>query len=285
MYAAILNMRTMNLKHILHENNFRFSKAYGQNFITDENLLRAIVQDAGVFESDEVLEIGTGGGTLTLQIARQVRHVVTYEIDTALQPVLAQMFQGYSNITSKFQDVMKVPLSEIEQNFEGNYHVIANLPYYITTPIMMKLIEESKRMQSMTVMVQKEVAERICAAAGSKEYGAISAVIALYGGAKITRIVNRQLFYPVPNVDSAVLHIRFSNGYSGDRAAVSRVIHQSFGMRRKTLVNNLISAYGWERSKAEQLLQALNWNTMVRAEQLTVADFIQLTQKIKEFEG
>ena len=182
--------------------NIRFNKKFGQNFITDKNLLAAIVADAGVTSADVVWEIGAGAGTLTLALAEKAKEVVAFEIDEELRPVLSVTLKDKPNVTVVYEDFMKT-----DRETPASFKVVANLPYYVTTPILMRLLESAKRPESVTVMVQKEVAERLVAAPGTEEYGAITASMALVANAKITRIVGRQNFTPPPNVDSAVVRV------------------------------------------------------------------------------
>ena len=160
----------MEITKVLKDNNFSFNHKFGQNFITDNNFLESVVKDTGINNEDEVLEIGTGAGTLTRVISQNAKKVVTYEIDKKLTEVLNTTLQNLENVTLRMKDVMSVSLEEIESDFAGGYHMIANLPYYITTPIIFKFIE-SQKLKSLNIMVQKEVAERITAKPNSKDYG------------------------------------------------------------------------------------------------------------------
>ena len=165
---------------ILFQSGFTFKKKFGQNFLTDNNLLRAIVQDAGVDENTTVLEIGAGAGALTRMLAEKAKRVLSYEIDRDLKPVLERTLAGCENAEVVFRDFMREDLKKLEQEL-GEYRVVANLPYYITTPVVMRFIEEAKRCRCVCVMVQEEVAERFCASAGTPEYGAVTAAIARRG--------------------------------------------------------------------------------------------------------
>ena len=197
----------MQLKDVLIKNGFHFNKRFGQNFLTDKNLLSSIVEKAGIKETDTVIEIGVGGGTLTSAIAQRAKRVIGFEIDTNLKPVLAETLAGLDNVEIIYQDVMKMPTEQIEKLVGGRFSVVANLPYYITTPILMKFIEESDMVDSVTVTIQEEVADRLCAKAGSEEYGAITAAIDVVGTAEKIIRIDRKMFYPSPNVDSAVVKI------------------------------------------------------------------------------
>ena len=173
------------IREVLAKNAFRFNKKFGQNFITDTNLLDAITADAGITADDTVLEIGPGAGTLTARLAASAGKVIAYEIDENLKPVLAETLEGLGNVEVVFKDVEKASDAEIAEKTGAKYKLVANLPYYITTPVIMRFLECGNRPESITVMVQKEVGDRLVAKAGSAEYGAITAAVALEGEAKI----------------------------------------------------------------------------------------------------
>ena len=219
--------------------NHQFKKKFGQNFISDKNLLFAICNDADVGEDDEVLEIGAGAGALTEAISQKAKKIVSYEIDRSLEEHLLSL--GLKNVKFVFGDIMNFEIDDIEKDFEGDYKMIANLPYYITTPIIFKFLKDSKRISSLTIMVQKEVAERIVAQVGEIDYGVLSIMTNFYGQAKINRIVSRQMFYPQPNVDSAVVTINIDREkYKDiDGEKFYNFVKTAFSMRRKTLKNNL----------------------------------------------
>ena len=184
------------MNDLLKKYDFKFNKSFGQNFIFDTNLLRAIASDADIDKSTQVLEIGTGAGTLTKILGDMAKSVVSYEVDKNLKPVIEENLFGVTNVQVKFGDILEQSINSIEQNFSGEYKMVANLPYYITTPIIFKFLEQSTNLKTMVIMVQKEVAERLCASEGSANYGAITASIKLWGSAKITRIVKRNMFDP-----------------------------------------------------------------------------------------
>ena len=258
--------------------DFKFNKKYGQNFIFDTNLLTAIVKDSGVNKDDDVLEIGPGAGTLTKIIAQNCKSVTSYEIDENLKDILQQNLSNISNSKIIFADALKTDIKQIENNFSGNYKIIANLPYYITTPLLFKFIEQTKKVDSITVMVQKEVGERLIAKPNSKDYGIITIMLDFYGNTKITRQVNRKMFTPSPNVDSCVVRVDLQkNKYSCDEKMFSKIVHASFAMRRKTLVNNLSSGLGVSKEFVSSLLQKADISQTARAESLTTADFVKLT--------
>ncbi len=253
--------------------NHNFKKKYGQNFISDLNLINAIVQDAKVTKLDDVLEIGAGGGSLTQILSQNAKKVISYEIDNDLKDHLLSL--NLNNTTFKFEDIMKVSIDEIEKDFINNYKVVANLPYYITTPLIFKFLTNSKKITSLTIMVQKEVAERIIAQCGDKDYGVLSIMIQFYGNAKITRLVSRKMFFPQPSVDSAVVNIDIKNNFSNiDSQKFYRFIQGCFSMRRKTLKNNLLHNFNINIHELEGLLGANVLSN--RAENLSLENFIEI---------
>lgn len=273
----------MSLAQILSECGFSFEKRFGQNFLTDVNLLDAIAADANA-DGMTVLEIGTGAGTLTAALAKRAKRVVSYEIDKNLMPVLARTLAGLDEkVEVIFRDVMKESDEELDKILGGDYVFAANLPYYITTPVIMRFIERARKPKSITVMVQKEVGERLIAAPGTPEYGAVTAAVALEGSAKITRIVPRTMFMPRPNVDSCVVRIDLDGRFAdADKAAAKKFIRAAFAMRRKTLVNNICAQFGQKRERAEKLLTRCGFDVRVRGEKLGVEDFIALSEAAKE---
>lgn len=270
-----------NVNQILRDNEFRFNKQFGQNFITDSNLLKAIVFDSGVTECDTVLEIGTGAGTLTKAIADVAKRVVSFEVDRNLLPILERTLIGYDDkVELIFKDIMRVADDELDEILGGEYRLIANLPYYITTPIIMRFLERVNKPKSITIMVQKEVAERLTARAGTADYGAITVAVDLVGTARIDRIVKKEMFMPSPKVDSAVVTIDVLDKYKGvDIAKVKKVLKSAFAMRRKTLSNNLM-ALGLSREKANESIRSLGLDERIRGEMLTTEQFIALTKAI-----
>ena len=272
----------MQLKEVLIKNGFHFNKRFGQNFLTDTNLLRSIVEKAGITENDTVVEIGVGGGTLTRAIAEKAKRVIGFEIDTNLKPVLAETLSGLSNVEIIYKDVMKMKTEDIESLIGGRFSVVANLPYYITTPILMKFIEESDMVDSITVTIQEEVADRLCSEAGSSEYGAITASIDAVGNAQKIMRIDRKMFYPSPNVDSAVVKIQIDkNKYDiKDMLAYRAVVKTAFLSRRKTLVNNLMMSFKIDRQTAEDIVISVKGDALVRGETLNTEDFVRLQEEI-----
>ncbi len=271
------------VKEILAENNFGFKKKFGQNFITDKNLLESIVSLAEVKKDDTVIEIGCGAGTLTRVLAGAAKRVIAYEIDTSLQPVLAETLAGLDNVEVVFRDFLKVNLKGEEENL-GGYKVVANLPYYITTPLIMKICEQSKKCLSLTVMVQEEVADRLCAKENTPEYGSITAAIALRASAKIVKRVPRTAFIPRPNVDSAVVNLIIEDGRLPikDKETYKKVVRAAFLSRRKTLVNNIMVVFGLPRAEAEEVVKKAGIDIKARGETLSPEKFALLSDIISK---
>lgn len=246
--------------------DFKFNKKFGQNFISDKNLLNAIVKDSGVSLNDEVLEIGTGAGTLTTAIASRVKRVVTYEIDKKLTEFLQEKFKDISNIQLIMADCLKQDIKNIEANFEGEYFIIANLPYYITTPLIFKFLEETSKAKVITIMVQKEVAQKIISKTNNNNYGILSVMLQYYCDVKITRIVKKQMFTPSPKVDSAIVRLERKKGVTYNEK-FSKFVAGCFGMKRKTLVNNL-TKIGFDKEKILTIFNTLKLEPNIRAESL-----------------
>lgn len=266
------------MDNILKENNFTFKKQFGQNFISDKNLLKAIVREGGIEPTDEVLEIGPGAGSLTEELLNSAKRVVSYEIDRDLIPILTEKFSSYNNFKLINMDIMKEDIKDIESHFEGEYVLVANLPYYITSPIIFKFLKSATRLKSLYIMVQKEVGERMCASKSSKDYGVFSVIVDSYSYPEITRIVPRKMFYPEPNVDSCMIKLSIDKDkYKiNDRSAFESFIKASFAMRRKKLSNNLEIILNIKKSKIEEILSSLDFNPSVRAEELETSDFIAI---------
>ena len=243
--------------------------------------MQGIVDDAGVTKSDTVVEIGAGAGTLTRVIAEKAGRVIAFEIDRSLEPVLNSTLEGFDNVEVIYDDVTKWTEAEFDALTAGEYKVVANLPYYITTPLLFMLLDRKKPPVSLTVMVQKEVAERICATEKKGDYGALSVSVGVRADAVITRIVGREKFTPPPNVDSAVVRIdvRGVTGAEDDKTLFS-LIRVAFAMKRKTLVNNLSAGYGMNKEAAAKLLESVGLDPRARAEELSIAKFVELADEI-----
>lgn len=273
-------MEDKNVKSVLSECGFSFKKQFGQNFITDDALLDSIVEGSGA-EGSFVVEIGCGAGTLTRALARRAQFVRSYEIDKSLRPVLSRTLAGVENAEVIFADFLKLRLDEIEKDLPP-YRVVANLPYYITTPLIMMIAEHSQKCLSMTVMVQEEVADRLCATAGTPEYGAITASVALCATCRKVMRVGREKFFPSPNVDSAVVRIDFERGRLSvaDEDMYKRTVRAAFSSRRKTLENNLCKEFSLSREQVRDVFSACNIDAMTRGEKLSPEQFAVLSVAI-----
>jgi len=269
---------------ILNKYDFKFNKAYGQNFIFDTNFLKSFV-DGIIDKETEVLEIGPGAGTLTGILCEYAKRVVSYEIYRDLEPILKEYLSKYDNSEIVFGDIMKFNIEDIEANFKGKYTMVANLPYYITTPIIFKFLENAKNLQSMIIMVQLEVAERLVAKSGSKDYGAITPAIDYRANAKIIKRVSRKMFTPVPNVDSAIVKIDFiENKYQIDSTEIlDETIKSAFAMRRKTLENNLKTTFKLSSDTIQEIFSKLGFQPQIRGEKLNTEDFVKLSNEIKKY--
>ena len=271
------------LRSVLEKHGFHFKKQFGQNFISDTNLLKSIVEASGIDENTTVVEIGCGAGTLTRALAESAKKVYAFDIDRDLQPVLAETLAGLDNVEVIFRDFNKLDLKEFEKEIE-EYTVVANLPYYITTPLVTKLLEESDKVQGLSIMVQEEVAERFCAKEDTAEYGSITAAIALKGSAKIVKRVSRNLFYPRPNVDSAVVKITFERGRIAVKSekAYRTTVKCAFLNRRKTLENNLVNFFKITREQAKTALEKAGVDEKARGETLSPQAFGLLADVLLE---
>ncbi|MDE7205053.1 MAG: 16S rRNA (adenine(1518)-N(6)/adenine(1519)-N(6))-dimethyltransferase RsmA [Lachnospiraceae bacterium] len=271
---------------VLQKYNFNFQKKYGQNFLIDANILEKIIAAAGVNENDCVLEIGPGIGTMTQYLCENAREVVAVEIDKKLVPILEQdTLSAYDNITIINEDILKVDINAIvqEKNNGKPVKVVANLPYYITTPIIMGLFESHVPLESITIMVQKEVAERMQVGPGTKDYGALSLAVQYYAKPEVMMTVPASCFMPRPNVDSAVIKLtRHDNPpvTVSDEKLMFDIIRASFNQRRKTLVNGLGNAAGLEIKKEQvsSALEKMGLSPAIRGEALTLGDFAVLTE-------
>ncbi len=271
------------LKGVLARHGFNFKKQFGQNFISDTNLLNSIVDLSGVDKNSTVVEIGCGAGTLTRVLSQKAGRVFAFEIDRALQPVLAETLSGCENTEVIFKDFEKVNLKQFESQ-TGEYIVVANLPYYITTPLITRFLDEGERVKSLVIMVQEEVAERLCAKENTPEYGAITAAIALRASAKIIKRVPKTMFYPRPKVDSAVVKIDFKDGRIAvkDKKLYRDTVRCAFLNRRKTLENNLVNYFKISRECARDVLSKAQVPDKARGETLSPAQLAKLADILFE---
>lgn len=269
---------------ILQKYNFYFQKKFGQNFLVDTNVLDKIISSAEITREDCVLEIGPGIGTMTQYLAESAAEVVAVEIDKALIPILEETLSEYDNVTVINDDILKVDINKIvEEKNEGRpIKVVANLPYYITTPIIMGLFESQVPLKSITIMVQKEVADRMQVGPGTKDYGALSLAVQYYAKPEIVANVPPNCFIPRPNVGSAVIRLtRYENPpvKVEDEQKMFALIRASFNQRRKTLVNGLNNAEGLNVSKERvaEVLEEMGLSATVRGETFTLEQFARLS--------
>lgn len=292
-----------NIKHLYNPTNtleiikkygFGFQKRFGQNFLIDGNVVEKIVREAGITKDDFVLEIGPGIGTMTQILCENAREVAAVEIDKNLIPILAETLAPYDNVTVINEDILKVDVRKLaeEKNYGRPIKVVANLPYYITTPIIMGLFESHVPLESITIMVQKEVAQRMQVGPGTKDYGALSLAVQFYADAQIVLKVPASCFMPRPNVDSAVIKlVRHEDApvKVKDEQFMFRVIRAAFNQRRKTLANSLAnsselngSGHACTREDVTTALEAMGLPAGIRGEALTLAQFGELADRLVE---
>ncbi len=271
-------------KAIIDSYSFSFQKKFGQNFLVDSNVLENIIEKAGITEDDLVLEIGPGIGTMTQYLCESAREVVAIEIDETLIPILNYTLEDYDNVEIINDDALKTDIEKIVKKKNGGkpIKVVANLPYYITTPIIMGLLEGKAPIESITIMVQKEVAERMQTGPGSKDYGALSLAVQYYADANILMTVPASCFMPRPKVDSSVIKLDIYDKPPADvcdEEMMFKIIRASFNQRRKTLVNGLKNASNlpFTKEEIEESIEKLGEDVRVRGEKLTLEQFAKLT--------
>ena len=278
-------------KAVLERHGFTFKKSFGQNFLTDTNILQKIVDTAEIDKNVNIIEIGPGIGALTEFLAENAAEVVAFEIDERLVPILEDTLRDHDNIKVINEDVLKADLQTRVKEFKNPnlpIKVVANLPYYITTPILMHLIESKIPFAEFVVMMQKEVADRISAEPNTKAYGSLSIAVQYYMTAKVAFVVPRTVFVPAPNVDSAILKMKRREQplvEVKDEDFFFRVSKISFVHRRKTLWNNLTSHFGKSeevKAKLEQALENANIKPSIRGEALSIPDFARLSDALSE---
>lgn len=273
-------------KFIMNKYNITANKNYGQNFLIDENTVSQIVEKAEVNKNDLVIEIGPGLGTLTQYLLESAGKVICIELDSHVLKILTDRFSLFNNFELINNDVLKVDLKElIEKNSEfASVKVVANLPYYITTPIIMKLLEDRLNLTSITVMVQKEVALRLTETPGGKETGAITYSINYYTNPSLVLNVSKECFIPSPKVDSAVIKLDVLNEPKikvSDEELLFKIIKSAFLQKRKTLINSLSNNNILDKTSLEKMLTSLNIDLKIRAEKLSLEDFARITEYIK----
>ncbi|MDU4861328.1 MAG: 16S rRNA (adenine(1518)-N(6)/adenine(1519)-N(6))-dimethyltransferase RsmA [Terrisporobacter othiniensis] len=269
-------------KEVVQKHNFKFSKSLGQNFLIDTNVIDRIIEGARVKEGDYVIEVGPGIGTLTKEMGKTAQKVVAIEIDKTLIPILEETLSDLPNIEVINKDILKVDVQELvkEKLNGGPVKLIANLPYYITTPIVMKFLEEDIPVTDIVVMVQKEVADRMNAKPNTKDYGALSVAVQYYCDTEIVAKAPRHMFMPQPNVDSTVigLHVREEQIYHVDNEDVFfKTVKASFGQRRKTLLNSLGGLGFLTKDQIREALQEANIDEKRRGETLSIEEFAALS--------
>ena len=270
------------INSLLKDNDFFIKKKFGQNFITDTNVLSNIVAKADIKDCD-VIEIGPGLGSLTEYLLKEAHQVVSYEIDTDLIPILTELFKDYDNFKLINNDILKVDIDkELDELFDGKHKIclVANLPYYITTAIILNLLEESDKIKSYTMMMQEEVADRICSKPSVKDYNSLSVAIQYRAKASKVLKISRNIFIPKPNVDSAVIRLDlyeespYKTKYEKE---FFKLIRDAFSMRRKTLVNNLKTC-GYDKDKVLDFIHNKALSEAVRSEELDVSMFKELVE-------
>lgn len=274
------------VKEVLDRHGFYFSKSLGQNFLIDGNTVRKIVYLAGITKEDCVIEIGPGMGTLTEELAINAKKVISIELDNRLKPILEETLAPYDNTKIIYEDVLKVDLKElIKTECKGlNVKIVANLPYYVTTPIIAKLIESELPIQSISLMVQKEVAQRIVAKAHTKDYGSLSLFVQFYAEAKILMKVPKTVFMPQPKVDSVVINLKLREKLpQANKENYFLLVRAAFSKRRKTLINAL-SSFGLDIEKEElrEALKRAGIEETTRGEDLSMEDYIRLSLELKQ---
>lgn len=281
------NLTNINvIKSILEKHGFSFSKGLGQNFLINPDICPKIAEMGNAALGNGILEIGTGFGTLTAELAKRADKVVAIEIDTRLLPILDETLCDFNNVKIINDDVMKCDIKKIiTDEFAGmDVSVCANLPYYITSPIIMMLLENNLPIKSITVMVQKEAAQRLCAKVGSRESGAITVAVNYYADVKKLFSVSRGSFMPAPNVDSAVIRIDLKDTGKLDKEtedAFFKIVKYAFAQRRKTLLNSLSAQMNIEKDKLVTILESININPSVRVEQLDINQLKSLAVSLK----
>ncbi len=274
------------IKDLFTRHGFSFTKSLGQNFLINPTVCPKIAENGGCKKGAAAIEIGTGVGVLTQELAKRCDKVVAIEIDTKLKPILEETLAEFDNVEVIFEDVMKADLKQIIAEKLGDFeeiYVCANLPYYITSPVIMRLLEERLPITALTVMVQKEAAERLCAKVGERECGAVTVAVNYYSTPKLLFRVNRGSFMPAPNVDSAVIRLDINKEvkyHAEDEKLFFKIVRASFAQRRKQLLNPLSSALGMEKQVLSDILEECNIKTTARPEELKMEDFVSLCNTI-----
>lgn len=276
------------IKELFERHGFSFTKSLGQNFLVNPAVCPKIAELGGARPEVCALEIGTGVGVLTKELAKRCKKVIAVEIDTSLKPILEETLADYDNVEIVFADVMETDLAALlAEKAPGMETVVcANLPYYITSPVIMRVLESRLPVSSMTVMVQKEAADRICAKPGTRDCGAISCAVSYYSDPKLLFKVGRGSFMPSPNVDSAVirLDVKPDQGRSPElERLMFRIIRSSFSQRRKQIANPLSGELHISKQELSELMMSCGIKAAARAEELTLDDFLRLTDAVSDY--
>ncbi len=275
------------VKELLGRHGFHFSKSLGQNFIVNPSVCPRMAEESGIDENSGVIEIGAGIGVLTAELAKRAKKVVVIELDTKLLPILDETLKDFDNIEIINQDVLKTDLAAIiEEKFQGMpVYVCANLPYYITSPVIMSLLESRLPLKAITVMVQREAAQRLCAPVGSRLSGAVTVAVDYYADAKKLFDVSAGSFMPAPKVDSSVIRMDIRpepENPVGNEKLFFRMVHAAFGQRRKTASNSISSGMGISKEIVTKAIEQCGFEPSVRAETLDMAQLAALSERIDE---
>ena len=274
-----MNYSPIKMKQLLESHGFNLKKMYGQNFIVDENIINSIINVSGIDKDTLVIEIGPGAGSLTYKLSEYAKEIICYEIDTTLKEVLSDTLRDRNNVKIIYNDFLKEDvLDELKKHEYKKLYVVANLPYYITTPIIVKIIEDDIDVDKMDLMVQKEVGDRFKAKPGTKEYSSLSIYLNYYFDVKKVLDISRNVFLPKPNVDSIVVEFTKKDKKElKNKELFFKLVRDSFKQKRKTLRNNL-KEYNLE--KIEEILKKYNYDLSVRAEQLDINIFIEISNNL-----
>ena len=268
------------MNDILEQNNFNFKKKFGQNFIVDENIINSIVTKSAIDKETLVIEIGPGAGSLTAKLAESSKQVLCYEIDTTLKEILNENLKQYNNVDIIYLDFLEADvIKDIKKYNYTKLYIVANLPYYITTPIIINVIEKKLNVDKMVVMVQKEVGDRFKANVGTKDYNSLSIYLNYYFNVKKLMDISRNIFIPKPNVDSIVVEFtKKENNYNLKNEEIFfKLIRDSFTQKRKTIRNNLKN---YDLNKIEEILKKHNQDLSTRAEQITIETFVEIANNL-----
>lgn len=273
------------IKKILSKHGFTFSKSLGQNFIINPTVCPKMAEVCGAHEDVGVIEIGPGIGVLSKELAMRAKKVVCIELDKRLLPVLDETLNEFDNVKVINGDILKIDLEKlISEEFLGMRVVVcANLPYYITSPVIMKLLESKLALSAITVMIQKEVADRICALPGTRNAGAITVGVNYFANAQKIFDVSRGSFYPAPNVDSCVIRLEIKNEpdvFVSDEKKFFRMVKAAFGMRRKTALNAISAGMGIEKSRVSEAIESCGFDLNIRAEKMTMEELARLCEAL-----